>query len=84
VPCEAILTAAEIREHPHYQARESFKRVKDDELGELLMPSAPARVSSGGEVVFAGQPRGTHTEEVLRELSYSPEEIEALRREGAI
>jgi len=84
VPCEPILTAAEITEHPHYQAREAVKLVPDAEIGELLMPSAPARISTGGEVVFAGQPAGLHTEEVLRGLGYSPDEIAALQREGAV
>lgn len=84
VPCEPILGVAEIFDHPHYRARQAFKAVPDAELGELVMPTAPARISTGGEVAFAGQAAGIHTGEVLAEIGYSAEEIDALRREGAI
>ena len=45
---------------------------------------APRLSRTPGKVVKAGEPRGTDTREILKELGYSGEQIEAFLRKGIV
>jgi alpha-methylacyl-CoA racemase len=69
-----ILGLDEVRDHPHNRERELLV-----ELDGLLQPAPAPRLSrTPGKALQPGMPRGTHTSEVLEQLGYGPEEVEAL------
>jgi crotonobetainyl-CoA:carnitine CoA-transferase CaiB-like acyl-CoA transferase len=75
----------EVFRDPHVLARGMVVEVDDPEVGKVRQVGIGAKLSDTPGSVRHTQPRrGQHTEEVLRELGLSPEEIAALRREGAI
>ena len=70
---------------PQFQALESLVRVPDDELGSVLMQNVLFRLSeTPGSIHSAGPAIGQHTAQVLAEHGYGPEEIDELRRKGAV
>ena len=53
--------------------------------GRVRAPGIPVRLSeTPGSVRRAPPLLGEHTDEVLRELDYAPDEIEKLRADGAV
>lgn len=80
-----IYNVAELLEDPQVEARGSFETWQDPDLGEIVVPSVVAKFSrTPGAVRHLGQGKGEATHEVLKELGYSADEIEALREQGAI
>jgi len=54
-------------------------------VGERTFVKQPVRFSTYADIAERPPPRlGEHTETVLAECGYSPEEIAAMRAEGAI
>lgn len=86
VPCGPIMTVADIFDDPHYAAREDYQRVDDARVGEVVVPSSLPRLSRGAPVLrHLGGALGAHTEEILRTLlGMSDEQIDALKRQGAV
>ena len=74
-----VLSMAEVRHHPHHQARGTFI---DD--GEIWQPAPAPRFSrTPGTVRRSTADIGEHTEEVLREFGFSEERISAGLESGA-
>ncbi len=74
---------SEVIAHPHLKARDRWRQVgtPHGEIAALLPPP----VISGLELGMGAVPGlGQHTDDVLRELGYSAEELAGLRDEGAI
>ncbi|KRD14758.1 CoA-transferase [Mycobacterium sp. Root265] len=74
---------SEVIAHPHLKARDRWRQVgtPNGEIAALLPPP----VVSGLELGMGAVPGlGEHTDDVLRELGYTAEELAALRGEGAI
>ncbi|MEU2223657.1 CoA transferase [Streptomyces sp. NPDC018347] len=70
---------------PQYQALDTVTTVADPELGPLRMQNVLFRLSATpGAIRWAGRPHGADTDEVLTELGYAPDDIAALRAEGAL
>lgn len=70
---------------PQYQALGTFTTLHDPELGRLRMQNVLFRLSATpGAIRWAGRPHGADTEAVLTELGLTPEELAALRAEGAL
>lgn len=70
---------------PQYQALDTITTVDDPELGPLRMQNVLFRLSATpGAIRWAGRPHGADTEEVLTELGLSPDDLTALRAEGAL
>ena len=85
VPAAPVYELDEVFRDPHIASSGLVVRVRHPKLGEVPQLAEPAEVK--GSRPFAEQPPpllGQHTEEVLRELGYTPEEIEELRRSGVI
>lgn len=86
VPFGPVHTVADIFADPHVQARAMLAQVEHPGSGQ------PSTVV-GTPVHLAGTPGGVrtrapyfgeHTDATLRELGYSPSEIEAMRQRGAV
>ncbi|WP_333762851.1 CaiB/BaiF CoA transferase family protein [Streptomyces sp. IBSBF 2390] len=70
---------------PQYQALDTVTTVPDPELGALRMQNVLFRLSATpGTIHWAGRPHGADTEAVLTEAGLGPDEIAALRAEGAL
>jgi len=75
-----VLSMAEVRHHPHHQARGTFI---DD--GEVWQPAPAPRFSRTKAGIRRGAAKiGEHTEEILREFGFTQEQIAARLESGAI
>lgn len=88
IPCGAVNRISEVIDHPQMKHRRILREVDAAEGGgegdPLKLFGFPVKFSRS-DVRLTPPPRlGEHTETVLAELGYSAEEIEGLRREGAI
>jgi alpha-methylacyl-CoA racemase len=75
-----VLSMAEVRHHPHHQARATFI---DD--GEVWQPAPAPRFSrTQAEVHRCAAAIGEHSEEILREFGFTNDQIEARVKSGAV
>lgn len=86
VPAGGILTAADISEHPQFEARGNIAIVDDGHGNEVAMPAVtPNLTGTPGRIRHAGQTLGQDTDAVLAELlGLSEAEIAELRDDGVI
>ena len=85
VPCGPILNMAEAFDHPQIKAREMAVEVDHPAAGKTRVLGFPPKLSGTPGMVRRPAPTlGQHTDEVLKELGKSPEEIARLREEGAV
>jgi formyl-CoA transferase len=85
VPHGKIYTVADIVADPHYLARDMIRRMTLPDGTPLKLPGIVPKLSATpGEMEWIGPALGEHTDEVLRGLGYSGEDIGRLRAEGAI
>lgn len=77
---------SQLDQDPHFQYRESFVTLQDEELGEMRVPNVVAKFSrTPGRVISRGPKHGEHNLEVYRDwLSLSDQELEALKKEKII
>jgi crotonobetainyl-CoA:carnitine CoA-transferase CaiB-like acyl-CoA transferase len=80
-----IYDAKDIVEDPHIRETQMIVEVPDDDLGPMLMHNVMWRMSaSPGQIRFTGRALGADTDEVLRELGCTGQELAALREQGVI
>jgi formyl-CoA transferase len=85
VPHGKIYTAADIVSDAQYLARGMIRQVALPDGTALKLPGIVPKLSdTPGDMNWVGPPLGEHTEEVLRGLGYSGEEIGRLREAGTI
>ncbi|WOD17180.1 CaiB/BaiF CoA transferase family protein [Paraburkholderia kirstenboschensis] len=85
VPAGRIYSVADIVSDPHYQARDMLLQARLPGGASVKMPGIVPKLSdTPGEVRWQGPALGEHTGSVLSELGFATEEIERLRREGAV
>ena len=85
VPSGRIYSVADIVADPHYQARDMLLQAQLPGGASVKMPGIVPKLSdTPGEVRWQGPALGEHTGSVLSELGFANEDIERLRREGAV
>ncbi|WP_168791941.1 CaiB/BaiF CoA transferase family protein [Paraburkholderia aromaticivorans] len=85
VPSGRIYSVADIVADPHYQARDMLLEAQLPGGASVKMPGIVPKLSdTPGEVRWQGPALGEHTGSVLSELGFADEDIERLRREGAV
>jgi len=84
IPCGPILSMKEIAEEPSLRATGTIVEVDHPARGKYLTVGNPIKLSESPTEVTRSPLLGEHTEEVLKELGYSQEEINAMREEKVI
>ncbi|MFX1466455.1 MAG: CaiB/BaiF CoA transferase family protein [Promethearchaeota archaeon] len=75
----------EIIDDPQVQAREMILDIKDERFGNIKYIGMPFKLSETPGGIRTRAPRyGEHTEELLRSLNYSKQEIKILRKKAVI
>ena len=85
IPNSPINDVPTLLEDPQVKFRKMIADVPHPEIPDLRMPASPIRLSESPATVRSYPPRlGEHTDEVLRELSYSRQAIASMRKSGAV
>jgi formyl-CoA transferase len=84
IPCGPILSMKELAEEPSLRATGTVVEVDHPTRGKYLTVGNPIKLSDSPTDVQRSPLLGEHTDEVLHELGYTPEQIAALRAEKAI
>lgn len=85
VPSGLMYRAPEMLQDPHFKARSSIVSVPHPTLGDVPMQNVFPRLSrTPGTVRWPGPELGQHTDEVLRELGLSAEQLSGLRESGVV
>jgi formyl-CoA transferase/CoA:oxalate CoA-transferase len=85
IPAGPINTVAEALGDPHVLARDMAVDLEHPTIGKVGMTGVPVKFSATpGEVRTAPPLLGEHTEEVLRALGYSENDVVALRARGVV
>jgi crotonobetainyl-CoA:carnitine CoA-transferase CaiB-like acyl-CoA transferase len=84
VPCASIWTIDAIVRHPQLEHRDVLQTV-DSPYGPLRLAGAGFRLAHGSPGLDRPPPGlGEHTEAVLAEAGYTPDEIDRLRRDAVV
>lgn len=85
VPCGAILEPDQMLDDPQITHNETLEIWQHPEAGRIRSPRPAARFSRSPADLGRSAPHiGQHNEEVLAELGRTPEQIAALRKDGAV
>jgi formyl-CoA transferase len=85
VPAGRIYTVADIAADPHYLARGMLQQVWMDDGSTLAVPGIVPKLSMTPGGHRRNAPRlGQDTDDVLRELGLTVEQIEGLKRRGIV
>lgn len=85
VPCGPINTIDQVFADPQVQHLGMAQSVTSKELGELTLVAQPINLSATpSSFEFAPPERGEHSDEILQEFGYSPEEISGLKASGVV
>jgi crotonobetainyl-CoA:carnitine CoA-transferase CaiB-like acyl-CoA transferase len=83
VPCGRLNNFKEVFEHPQLVARRMVEHVEHPRLGKMRVARNPILLDHDGpEIVRPCPMLGEHSEEILRELGYSPVAIQELLSSG--
>jgi crotonobetainyl-CoA:carnitine CoA-transferase CaiB-like acyl-CoA transferase len=84
VPCGSIWKIHEIVRHPQLDHRDVLQTIPS-RYGPMQLVGAGFRLAHGSPGLDREPPTlGEHTDEVLKDAGYGPEEIERLRRDGVV
>ncbi len=85
VPCAVVGTFREFFVHPQVEAVGMNPVVDHPTIGPMRMAGVPVEFEkSPGQIQSAAPILGQHSESILREYGYGPEQIATLRRQGVI
>jgi formyl-CoA transferase len=84
IPCGPILSMKELAEEPSLRATGTIVEVDHPKRGKYLTVGNPIKLSDSPTVVRRSPLLGEHTDEVLAELGYGPQEISGFRSSKVI
>ena len=84
IPCGPILSMQEIAHEPALRASGTVVEVDHPVRGKYLTVGNPIKLSDSPTEVTRSPLLGEHTDEVLTQLGYAPEQIDALRAQRVI
>jgi len=85
VPATAVNDMADVFAHPQVDARGMRRSIEHPTVGSVELPDSPMRFLERTTVFDRHPPLlGEHTDELLAELGYSPEEVERLHDDGVV
>jgi len=85
IPCGRIRRVGEVLESENTKAREMMVEVEDPARGKMKLLGIPVKLSNTpGDIRLTPPLLGQHTEEVLKELGYSEEEVKELKSKGIV
>ena len=85
VPAGKIYTAADIAADPHYAARGMIEKIVAGDGEPLAVPGIVPKLSATPGAIRTQAPKlGEHTDEVLQEIGFSPDEISGLKERGIV
>ena len=84
IPCGPILSMKELADEPSLRKTGTIVEVDHPVRGKYLTVGNPIKLSDSPTDVTRSPLLGEHTDEVMAELGYSPEQVGALRAAGAI
>ncbi|WP_409076607.1 CaiB/BaiF CoA transferase family protein (plasmid) [Pantoea sp. C3] len=85
IPAGKIYDAADIANDPHYQARDMLLKEQLPDGTSVLLPGiVPKLLATPGTLRSRAPELGEHTEEVLRELGMSEDDLERLKLKGTV
>ena len=84
IPCGPILSMKELADEPSLRASGTIVEVDHPTRGKYLTVGNPIKMSDSPTQVMRSPLLGEHTDEVLAELGYDKQQIEALRAEKVI
>jgi len=84
IPCGPILSMKELAEEPSLRATGTIVEVDHPTRGKYLTVGNPIKLSDSPSEVTRSPLLGEHTDQILSEIGFSKEEIEAAKAEGAV
>lgn len=85
VPVGPIYDLGQVYDDPQAQAREMAVEIDHPKAGRIKLTGIPVKMSdTPGQIKTPPPLLGEHTEQVLANLGYTPEQIQQLRESGAI
>ena len=84
IPCGPILSMKEIASEPSLRATGTVVEVDHPKRGKYLSVGNPIKMSDSPTQVTRSPLLGEHTDEVLAQLGFSPDDVAQLRAEGAV
>ncbi len=84
IPCGPILSMTEIAAEPSLRKTGTVVEVDHPTRGKYLTVGNPIKLSDSPTDVTRSPLLGEHTDEVMAELGYTPDQVAQLRADGAI
>ena len=85
MPCAPVLTQPQVIEHEQIKTNELLYEYDHPGLGRVRQPRGAARFSAHPPLTDAKAPMlGQHSTQVLAELGYRSDDIQALREQGVV
>jgi CoA:oxalate CoA-transferase len=85
IPASRINDVENVVNHPQVKAREMIVHQDHPVAGRIMMPGIPVKLSkTPGSIETPAPLLGQHTEDVLKTLGYSDQDLERLKEQGVI
>jgi crotonobetainyl-CoA:carnitine CoA-transferase CaiB-like acyl-CoA transferase len=85
VPCSLVNDYGQVFDDPHVRARDVLAEVEHSRMGRQRTVRNPVRFDEGGPDITRAAPLlGEHSTEILHELGYDAQSIEALTTSGIV